>query len=224
MKSIIKFLFLSFGLAMAVIVGAKSINPTNLPMCDKNCQETTTKVSSTINSTVESTVNTAAPTIQDLLKSSSNPAEVWGSSGVVMFTVAEQVSAQRNPNPQALTAEQKKALRPVFGKLVDRVQVNYSANLMDRWSNGGKQVHVGSVDSAAQTFCNRIYLKEAYKPGDRQQIALMAHELGHSAQCERLGGAKKFGYSYFKAYYEAGERYADNVLEKEARAIAAKVK
>jgi Domain of unknown function (DUF4157) len=220
MKSIIKFLFLSFGLAMAVIVGAKSINPTNLPMCDKNCQETTTKVSATINSTV----NTAAPTIQDLFKSSSDPAEVWGNSGVIMFTVAQQLSAQRNPNPQALTVEQKKALRPVFGKLVDRVQVNYSANLMDRWSNGAKQVHVGSVDSAAQTFCDRIYLKEAYKPGDRQQIALMAHELVHSAQCERLGGAKKFGYSYFKAYYEAGERYADNVLEKEARAIAAKVK
>jgi Domain of unknown function (DUF4157) len=224
MKSFIKFLFLGFGLTMAIIVGAKSINPTTLPLCDQKCQQTATQVNSTINSTVESTLQAAAPTLQDIWKSSSDPAEVWGNSGVMMFTMSAQMTASRNPAGQALTVAQKKALQPFFGTLVDRVQVNYGAKLMDRWTNGKKEVHVGSVDSAAQTFCDRIYLKEQYKANDRGQISLIAHELAHAAQCERLGGAQKFGYSYFRSYYEANQKYANNPLEKEARMIAAKLK
>jgi hypothetical protein len=217
MKLILKMLVLAIIAAATAIGIAFATGSTAIkPYCDSLCQA---QIESTV-STVRSSVKSSA-TLQDLWKSS-DPAEVWGNSGIVMFNVATNVTASRNPAGQTLTIEQKKALRPLFGKLVDRVQVNYSAQLMDRWSNGNEEVHVGDVDSAAQTFCDRVYVRDSYKPS-RGQILLLAHELVHSLQCEQLGGANNFGYKYFKSYYQAGKRYADNPLEKEARSIAKKV-
>jgi Domain of unknown function (DUF4157) len=218
MKFIINFLLLAIvgaiiAVSAAVLFGTAAFTP----FCGNNCQ-------SQIKSTV-SNVRTSAQssgTIQDLLKSS-EPGEVWGNSGVVMFNVGAKLSATRNLAGQPLTLAQKKSLRPLFGNLVDRVQVNYNSLLMDRWSNGEQEVHVGDVDSAAQTYCDRVYVKDAYQPTNRGQLFLLAHELTHSAQCERLGGANKFGYKYFRSYYEAGQQYAKNPLEKEARSIAAKL-
>jgi hypothetical protein len=218
MKFIINFLLLVIvgaviAVSAAVLFGAEAFTP----FCGNSCQ-------SQVKSTV-SNVRTSAPssaTIQDLLKSS-EPKEAWGNSGIVMFDVAAKLTATRNPAGQSLTVAQKKSLRPLFGNLVDRVQVNYNSLLMDRWSNGEQEVHVGDVDSAAQTYCDRVYVKDAYQPANRGQLFLLAHELTHSGQCERLGGANKFGYKYFRSYYEAGQQYAKNPLEKEARLIAAKL-
>jgi Domain of unknown function (DUF4157) len=218
MKFIINFLLLAIVGAIIAISAAALFGTTAFtPFCGNNCQ-------SQIKSTVL-TVRTSAQssgTIQDLLKSS-EPAEAWGNSGIVMFNMAAKLSAARNPAGQPLTVAQKKSLRPLFGELVDRVQVNYNSLLMDRWSNGEQEVHVGDVDSAAQTYCNRVYVKDAYQPTNRGQLFLLAHELSHSFQCERLGGVNKFGYKYFRSYYEAGQQYAKNPLEKEARSIAAKL-
>ena len=198
---------------MAAISGTAAFKP----FCGNSCQS---QIKSTV-SNVKTSAQSSA-TIQDLLKSS-EPAEVWGNSGIVMFNVAAQLSATRNSAGQPLAMAQKKSLRPLFGGLVDRVQVNYNAQLMDRWSNGEQEVHVGDVDSSAQTYCDRIYVKDAYQPTNRDQLFLLAHELTHSAQCERLGSSNKFGYKYFRSYYEAGKQYAKNPLEKEARSIAAKL-
>lgn len=218
MKFIIKFLLLAITAAIiAVSAGVLFGTAAFTPLCGSNCQS---QIKSTV-STVRATAKSSA-TIQDLWRSS-EPAEVWGNSGVVMFNVSTRLTATRNPAGQSLTAFQKKSLRPLFGGLVDRVQVNYSSQLMDRWSNGEEEVHVGDVDSAAQTFCDRVYVRDAYQPTSRGQLFLLAHELTHSAQCERLGGANKFGYKYFKSYYEVGKQYAKNPLEKEARSIAAKL-
>jgi Domain of unknown function (DUF4157) len=218
MKYIINFLLLAItgaiiSFSAAVLFGTSAF----MPFCSDNCQS---QIKSTV-STVQSTTKSSA-TIQDLLRSS-DTGEVWGNSGILMFNVATQLTATRNPAGQPLTVVQKKSLRPLFGDLVDRIQVNYSSQLMDRWSNGEQEVHVGDVDSAAQTYCDRIYVRDAYQPTNRGQLFLLAHELTHSAQCERLGGSNKFGYKYFKSYYEAGKQYAKNPLEKEARSIAAKL-
>jgi hypothetical protein len=222
MKFIINFLLLAIMGAM-IAVGAAVLFGTAAftPFCDNNCQSQIKSTVSNVRTSAQSSTRSSA-TIQDLLKSS-EPEEVWGNSGVVMFNVAAQLSATRNPAGQSLTVAQKKSLRPLFGDLVDRVQVNYNSLLMDRWSNGEQVVHVGDVDSAAQTYCNRVYIKDAHQPTNRGQLFLLAHELTHSAQCERLGGANKFGYKYFRSYYEVGQQYAKNPLEKEARSIAAKL-
>ncbi len=222
MKFIINFLLLAIvgaivAVSAAVLFGATAFTP----FCGNNCQS---QIKSTVvnvrTSALSSTKSSA--TIQDLLKSS-EPGEVWGNSGIVMFNVATQLMATRNPVGQPLTVVQKKSLRPLFGELVDRVQINYSSRLMDRWSNGEQEVHVGDVDSAAQTYCNRIYVRDVYQHTNQGQLFLLAHELAHSAQCERLGGSNKFGYKYFKSYYEVGKQYAKNPLEKEARLIATKL-
>jgi Domain of unknown function (DUF4157) len=218
MKFIINFLLLAIvGTIIAVSGGALFGTTAFTPFCGNNCQS---QIKSTVANVRTSTKSSA--TIQDMLKSS-EPAEVWGNSGIVMFNVATQLTASRNPAGQTLTVAQKKSLRPLFGELVDRVQINYGSQLMDRWSNGEQQVHVGDVDSAAQTYCDRVYVKDAYQPSNRGQLFLLAHELMHSAQCQRLGGANQFGYRYFRSYYEAGQQYAKNPLEKEARSIAAKL-
>jgi Domain of unknown function (DUF4157) len=218
MKFIINFLLLAIvGVIIAVSAAVVFGTAAFTPFCGNNCQS---QIKSTVSNVRNSTQSSG--TIQDLFKSS-EPGEVWGNSGIVMFNVGAQLSATRNSASQPLTVAQKKSLRPLFGNLVDRVQVNYNALLMDRWSNGEQVVHVGDVDSAAQTYCDRVYVKDAYQPTNRGQLFLLAHELTHSAQCERLGGANKFGYKYFRSYYEAGQQYAKNPLEKEARSIAARL-
>jgi Domain of unknown function (DUF4157) len=218
MKFIINFLLLAIvGVIIAVSAAVLFGTAAFTPFCGNNCQS---QIKSTV-SNVRTSAQSSA-TIQDLFKSS-EPGDVWGNSGVVMFNVATKLTATRNPAGQPLTVAQKKSLRPLFGDLVDRVQVNYNSLLMDRWSNGEQEVHVGDVDSAAQTYCDRVYVKDAYQPTNRGQLFLLAHELTHSAQCERLGGSNKFGYKYFRSYYEAGQQYAKNPLEKEARSIAAKL-
>jgi Domain of unknown function (DUF4157) len=158
----------------------------------------------------------AAPTIQQLLQNTNNT-QVWSSSGSVMMSLAAQVTANRNLAGQALSATQKKYLRPNFGDLVDRVQINYDAKLLDRWSNGEKEVHVGAVDASAQAFCDRIYLRASHRPNDTAQLVLIAHELTHFQQCQQLGGLTKFGASYFAAYQKAQQSYANNPFEKAAR-------
>ena len=221
-KFIINFLLLAIVGAIIAVSAAVLFGTTAfVPFCGNNCQSHLRSTVSNVRTSAQSSVKSSA-TIQNLLKSS-EPQEVWGNSGVVMFNVAAKLSATRNPAGQPLTVTQQKSLRPLFGNLVDRVQVNYGAQLMDRWSNGEQEVHVGDVDSAAQTYCDRIYVKDAYQPANRGQLFLLAHELAHAAQCERLGGAHKFGYQYFRSYYEAGQQYAKNPLEKEARLIAAKL-
>ncbi len=151
--------------------------------------------------------------------SARTPEIAWGETGAAMLPLAAQVMAIRNPTGVALDREQKQFLRPLFGDLVDRVTVVYGAQLLDRWSHDGKETHIGGVDSSAQTYCERIYVREAYQAHDTDRLVLLAHELTHSQQCERLGGIGQFGSEYFQGYYRAGQRYQHNPLEKSARAM-----
>ncbi len=160
------------------------------------------------------------PHISELTAPTSDLA--WGETGATVLPLAAQIVAIRNPQGSALTAEQKSLLRPLFGDLVDRVTVVYGAKLLDRWSQGGKETHIGGVDSSAQTYCDRIYVRDRYKPHDSDLLVLLVHELTHSQQCDRAGGIVKFGERYFLGYYRGGQSYQDNPLEKSARAMEEK--
>jgi type IV secretory pathway protease TraF len=150
-------------------------------------------------------------------------AVAWGETGATVLPLAAQIVAMRNPAGVALAAEQKRYLRPLFGDLVDRVRVVYRAQLLDRWvQSDGKEIHIGGVDSAAQTYCDRIYIRAAYRPRDTDRLVLLAHELTHSQQCDRAGSLSKFGDRYFQGYYLGGQSYQANPLEKSARAMEEK--
>lgn len=131
-----------------------------------------------------------------------NPTEVseetWGQAGAVGYQSASDIMRAKNGGRQGLYQSQKIYLRPHFGDLVDRVQVVYNAQMMDTWSAFGQEIRLGGVESAAQTYCDRIYVRDSYNPNDFNQVILLAHELTHSKQCEKLGGMTQFGYHYFR--------------------------
>ena len=143
-----------------------------------------------------------------------NPGDRVGDAGAGAYQAAAEWMQANNGSSQSLDEMQKRYLRPHFGDLVDRVVVIYNANLMDEWSAFGYRVDLG--ESAAQTYCNRIYLDDPYQARDLNQIILLAHEMVHSRQCESYGGAGGFGWHYFKEYYEGGNSYRNNRLEREA--------
>ncbi len=161
------------------------------------------------------------PQLQQL--SAPTPDRAWGETGATALPIAAQIVAIRNPvGGMELNKAQKGYLRPLFGNLVDRVTVVYQAKLLDRWEQDGKETHIGEIDSTAQTYCDRIYLRDKYQPGDTAQLTLLAHELTHSQQCDRAGGIGKFGFEYFQGYYQGGETYENNPLEKSARSMETK--
>jgi hypothetical protein len=148
--------------------------------------------------------------------------QAWGETGATVLPLAAQIMAIRNQGGVGLSPGQKGYLRPLFGDLVDRVTVVYQANLLDRWSQGGKETHIGEIDSAAQTYCQQIYVRAPAKAQDTERLILLAHELTHSKQCIDYGGISKFGFEYFRGYYQGGQTYQDNPLEKEARSMELK--
>jgi hypothetical protein len=151
-----------------------------------------------------------------------SPARAWRETGATALPVAAQIMAIRNPQGVPLDKAQKRYLRPLFGNLVDRVTIVYQAKLLDRWSQGGKETHIGTVNSAAQTYGDRIYLRAAHQPGKIDELILLAHEMTHSRQCQEAGGIGKFGARYFEGYYQAQESYENNPLEKSARSTEQK--
>lgn len=161
------------------------------------------------------------PQLQEL--SPPTPDRAWGETGATALPIAAQIVAIRNPlGRMELNKAQKGYLRPLFGNLVDRATVVYQAKLLDRWEQDGQETHIGEIDSTAQTYCDRIYLRDKYKLGDTAQLTLLAHELTHSQQCDRAGGIGKFGFEYFQGYYQGGETYENNPLEKSARSMETK--
>jgi Domain of unknown function (DUF4157) len=160
------------------------------------------------------------PQLQEI--AASTPVEAWSETGATVLPLAAQIMAIRNPQGVPLDTTQKSYLRPLFGNLVDRVTVVYQAKLLDRWSQGGKETHIGGVDSSAQTYCDRIYIRAADRPHNTDRLVLLAHELTHSQQCHQAGGISKFGERYFQGYYQGGKTYQNNPLEKSARAIEEK--
>lgn len=157
---------------------------------------------------------TCIPYIKE--RSSSIVEEAWGAAGTMAYQAAAEWMRANNGIGQYLDKTQKRYLRPYFGGLVDRVVVIYNAKLMDEWVHAGFKTEIGLGDSAAQTYCERIYIDDKYKSIDSDQLTRLAHELIHSRQCHLLGGADEFGYHYFREFKRAGQSYEDNKLEREA--------
>ncbi len=145
----------------------------------------------------------------------------WAQVGGIAYQAASQLIAINNIRPQGLDPIQKRYLRPHFGDLVDRVVVAYNATLMEDWVAASFQLKNVGV-SNAQVYGHKIYIKDRYKPGDFDQMVLLAHELVHCRQYEELGTMKNFGHHYFKQYKKAGKSYRDNIFEKEAFEFEAK--
>lgn len=160
------------------------------------------------------------PQIEDF--ATPTPELAWSETGATVLPLAAQIMAIRNPQGVSLDAAQKSYLRPLFGNLVDRVTIIYQAQLLDRWSQGGKETHIGGIDSSAQTYCDRIYIRAPYLPRDTDRLVLLAHELTHSQQCVLAGGIGRFGERYFQGYYKSGQNYQNNPLEKSARLMEEK--
>lgn len=160
------------------------------------------------------------PTLSKITPPSS--AQAWGKTGATVMPLAAEIMAIRNADGIPLNAAQKGYLRPLFGNLVDRVTIVYQAKLLDRWSQDGKETHLGTVNSAAQTYCDRIYLRAAAKPRKTDELILLAHEMTHSQQCQQAGGIGKFGKNYFQGYDRGGQIYENNPLEQSARAMEKK--
>jgi Domain of unknown function (DUF4157) len=143
--------------------------------------------------------------------------EAWGQAGAVAYEAAAKTMLGRNNlSKRSLDNFQKLYLRDNFNNQIDRVAIVYDAQLMDWWVVGGMSIHLGTVDSTAQTYCDRVYIRSAYQPKDINQLIVLAHEMVHVRQCQQLGGIKQFGYTYFKEYKRANQKYEKNKLEKEA--------
>lgn len=138
----------------------------------------------------------------------------WGKVGKNAYQAAAQVMASNNTGGQPLDEIQKYYLRPHFGNLVDEVTVVYNARLMDEIVAASFRIDVGK--SNAQVYGNKIYVSAEYKPGDIEQLILLAHEMVHVKQYKELGSLEKFGYNYFKEYKRAGQNYRANKMEREA--------
>lgn len=126
----------------------------------------------------------------------------------------------RSPGGQPLSASQKRALRPIFAgneHLLDEVRVSWEASLYDSWSVGGYDIVVGSTN--AQAFGSEIFIDDPEKPGDPSQLALLAHEITHSWQAERYGGAGPFYEEYCRQFYRADFSYRDIPDEIQARQV-----
>jgi hypothetical protein len=142
---------------------------------------------------------------------------LWGEAGANAYQSAASIMRSRHGGSVGLDEIQKQYLRPHYGSLVDQVVVVYNARMMDEWTTpNGYDIKLNDVDSAAQTYCNRIYVKDLYQSGNRDQLLLLAHELRHAQQCQELGGEGNFGFHYFREYKRAGLSYKNNKLEQSA--------
>ncbi len=142
--------------------------------------------------------------------------EAWGQAGSIAYQAAAKTMRSKNGEGIPLDNVQKRYLRRYFIDYLDRVNVVYNAQMMDRWVLGNVAVHFGKVETIAQTYCDRIYLRDAYDPENMRQLSILAHEMVHVRQCVKTGGLDQFGYEYFVEYKRAKQKYENNLMEREA--------
>jgi len=145
--------------------------------------------------------------------------DAFASAGAAAYIASAAAIAAANTTKlnSALDDDRKQLLRPDMGPLVDDVRVTYDAQLVELRVMGKSL----GTNADAQTFGQQIYVQGRYKPGDTDQLRLLAHEITHAKQFRSADGNPfKFGFQYFREYYRAGFDYDDNVLELEADRFA----
>ncbi|MFZ4556660.1 MAG: hypothetical protein ACOYN8_09840 [Pseudanabaena sp.] len=145
--------------------------------------------------------------------------EAWGQAGSIAYQGAAKTMRSKNSAGLPLDNIQKRYLRRYFIDYLDRVTVIYNAQMMDRWKFGNVAVHFGNVEAIAQTYCDRIYLRDPQNSEDLRQLGIIAHEMVHVRQCVQNGGLDQFGYQYFVEYKRAKQKYENNLMEREAYAL-----
>jgi hypothetical protein len=145
--------------------------------------------------------------------------EAWGQAGSIAYQAAAKTMRSKNSAGLPLDNIQKRYLRRYFIDYLDRVTVVYNAQMMDRWKFGNVAVHFGNVEAIAQTYCDRIYLRDPQNSEDLRQLGIIAHEMVHVRQCVQNGGLDQFGYQYFVEYKRAKQKYENNLMEREAYAL-----
>jgi hypothetical protein len=148
--------------------------------------------------------------------------EAWGQAGSIAYQAAAKTMRSKNGAGLPLDNIQKRYLRRYFIDYLDRVTVVYNAQMMDRWKFGNVAVHFGNVEAIAQTYCDRIYLRDPQNSEDLRQLGIIAHEMVHVRQCVQNGGLDQFGYQYFVEYKRAKQKYENNLMEREAYALQSK--
>jgi len=143
-------------------------------------------------------------------------AQAWGTAGRVAYPAAATIMGTRHSGfvSIGLNPFHKRLLRSRYGGIVDNVRIVYNATPMEEWCSSGYCIRVGSIESAAQTYGNMVYLRGSEQPLSINQFLLLSHELKHVQQ--QGGRLDIFGYNYFKAYKEAGQNYENNRMEQEA--------
>lgn len=145
--------------------------------------------------------------------------EAWGQAGSIAYQAAAKTMRSKNSAGLPLDNIQKRYLRRYFIDYLDLVTVVYNAQMMDRWKFGNVAVHFGNVEAIAQTYCDRIYLRDPQNSEDLRQLGIIAHEMVHVRQCVQNGGLDQFGYQYFVEYKRAKQKYENNLMEREAYAL-----
>ena len=148
--------------------------------------------------------------------------EAWGQAGSIAYQAAAKTMRSKNSAGLPLDNIQKRYLRRYFIDYLDRVTAVYNAQMMDRWKFGNVAVHFGNVEAIAQTYCDRIYLRDPQNSEDLRQLGIIAHEMVHVRQCVQNGGLDQFGYQYFVEYKRAKQKYENNLMEREAYALQSK--
>jgi len=135
-----------------------------------------------------------------------------------LLASAYLVNKVRNPISAPLVDPLKTTLRPYFGGAVDQIRVHWTATLLDDWP----LLHIQNafMDIGAQTFGPQIF---AASSSGAAPIRMLAHEMTHVKQAERVGGVAAFYTEYCRGFYRAGFSYHRNPLEVEAYAEEARI-
>lgn len=151
-------------------------------------------------------------------KADSWGARIFGAACTPVMLSGALTNRARNRGGGPIPREEREALRPLFGNLVDQIRVHYNASITTSWEVAGRTVEYGSF--SGQNFGNDVYITDSYRPGDLSQMTLLAHEVQHAAQAHRAGGLRAQATEYCRDFYNSGFSYADHPLEEEARDVA----
>lgn len=150
-------------------------------------------------------------------------AKAAGKAGIPVIGDALLIMKARNHDrpSKPLGMREREALRPVFGRIVDKVKIVWNARLLDEWRVLGHTFQFGP-DSSGQTFGTTIYISHE-EPKDEWSHSLMGlliHEMTHTFQAFELGSLRKFADAYVKGWWAAGRSYESNWMEQQARCVS----
>jgi len=177
-----------------------------------------------IDNTEEFFKNPVGTTKEELERMTPKAKDLWGRAGRVAMPAAEKIMKERNKKKEHLTNRMKYALRPIFGDLVDRINVRYNSKMLDKWSALGYEIRLSGVDTVGQAYGYDVFLaypKSRFNSEPADMLDLLIHEITHVQQMRNIKNTvADFGYRYFWEFKVANLNYAENKLEKEAYAMA----